>query len=198
MDYTRERRSKRAGEPGWRGPDETQRRGMIRGHERREDQDWNSWVEQRGVDDRTREFIESGRERNPEPGHLPLGNPRTLNRDPRSFPGDDVRSSQREPRYGTGSGLGAVGGKIEGRWAGVGPRAFRREDRRIHDEIADRLTEHPAIDPSEVKLAVKDGEVTLAGTVDSKRTRRAVEQLCWDVRGVSQVQNNLRVGGRDS
>jgi osmotically-inducible protein OsmY len=40
---------------------------------------------------------------------------------------------------------------------------------------------------------VRDGEVTLTGTVDARMVKRAAEECCDHVRGVKDVHNHLRV-----
>lgn len=44
---------------------------------------------------------------------------------------------------------------------------------------------------------MKDGEVTLTGTVDSREARRHAEDLIDRMSGVKHVQNNLRVQETD-
>lgn len=80
---------------------------------------------------------------------------------------------------------------------GRGPRNYRRSDSRIEEDINDRLTRDPYVDASDIEVSVKDGEVTLAGHVDSRSDKRRAEDLAEDVSGVRNVQNNLRVRGRE-
>jgi len=42
-------------------------------------------------------------------------------------------------------------------------------------------------------VKVKNGEMTLSGTVDSRQARRHAEDLADEVSGIKHVQNNLRV-----
>ena len=76
---------------------------------------------------------------------------------------------------------------------GVGPKAYRRSDERIREDISDRLSEDEVLDASGIELLVKDAEVTLNGTVDSRRSKRRAEDICESVSGVQHVQNNLRL-----
>ena len=46
----------------------------------------------------------------------------------------------------------------------------------------------------ELEVRVSDGEVTLAGHVNSRGEKRRVEDVAEGVSGVKNVQNNLRVG----
>ena len=78
---------------------------------------------------------------------------------------------------------------------GRGPKGYRRSDERIHEDVCERLTEDPFIDASNVEVIVKDGEITLNGTVTSRGLKRRAEDLAELASGVSHVQNNLRVQG---
>jgi osmotically-inducible protein OsmY len=83
--------------------------------------------------------------------------------------------------------------KIEGDHKGKGPRNYRRTDNRIQEDINDRLTDHPLVDASDVDVEVKDCEVTLTGTVDSREAKRRAEDIAESVSGVVNVENRLRV-----
>jgi osmotically-inducible protein OsmY len=61
--------------------------------------------------------------------------------------------------------------------------------------VCERLTEDPFIDASDIEVSVKDGEVTLAGTVSSRGLQRRAEDLAELASGVAHLQNNLRVDG---
>jgi hypothetical protein len=78
-------------------------------------------------------------------------------------------------------------------YRGYGPRGYVRSDRRIEEDVNDRLTDHPDLDASEIGVSVRNGEVTLDGTVDGRRARRLAEDIADQVSGVSYIQNNLRV-----
>ncbi len=75
---------------------------------------------------------------------------------------------------------------------GRGPKSYVRSDERIREDVNDRLTEDVWIDASEIEVSVADGEVTLSGTVEDRRSKRRAEDLADDVTGVKHVQNNLR------
>lgn len=81
---------------------------------------------------------------------------------------------------------------------GRGPKGYQRSDTRIEEDINDRLTEDLDIDPSDIEIKVDAGEVTLDGTVDSKRAKRHAEDCCDSVSGVKHVQNNLRVKDKNA
>lgn len=78
--------------------------------------------------------------------------------------------------------------------AGRGPKGYRRSDKRIEEDINERLTHHGGIDATHIEVLVHDGEVTLQGTVDSRRTRRMAEEVVESVSGVADVDNQLLVG----
>lgn len=76
---------------------------------------------------------------------------------------------------------------------GRGPKGYRRSDQRISDDVHDRLTDDPWLDASAIEVAVKDGEVTLTGTVIDRNAKHHAERIIEDVSGVDHVQNNLRI-----
>lgn len=80
-----------------------------------------------------------------------------------------------------------------GPYRGVGPKNCTRADQRIHEDVCDRLTKDPDIDARDIEVRVKDGGIALAGTVDSRRTRRRAGDLAVQVLGATHVQNDLRV-----
>jgi hypothetical protein len=76
---------------------------------------------------------------------------------------------------------------------GQGPKGYRRSDPRIHEDVNDRLTDDPMIDATNVEVLVRNGEVTLNGTVASRFAKRRAEDVAESVSGVTHLQNNLRV-----
>jgi osmotically-inducible protein OsmY len=54
------------------------------------------------------------------------------------------------------------------------------------------LTEDPDIDASEISVSVRNGEVTLEGSVAGRRMKRAAEDCAEDIAGVKQVHNASR------
>ncbi|HSP93816.1 MAG TPA: BON domain-containing protein [Thermoanaerobaculia bacterium] len=75
----------------------------------------------------------------------------------------------------------------------MAPKGYSRSDDRIREDICDELTRRPDIDPARLTVAVKDGEVTLQGTVRDLDTRRIVDEIASRSAGVKQVHNELRV-----
>jgi hypothetical protein len=84
-------------------------------------------------------------------------------------------------------------GVTRGPHAGRGPKGYQRYDARIHEDICDRLTDHPAIEASEIEVEVKGCEVTLSGTVESRAVKHLVEAMAETVPGVRDIHNQLRV-----
>lgn len=76
---------------------------------------------------------------------------------------------------------------------GRGPKGYKRSDSRIEEDVNDRLTDDPYLDASDIQVSVKDGEVTLSGTIARREDKRRAEDLAELVSGVGHVQNNLRV-----
>lgn len=76
---------------------------------------------------------------------------------------------------------------------GHGPKNYKRSDERIREDVNDYLTDDSELDASDIVVDVKNGEVTLNGTVSEKAAKRRAEDLADAVSGVSHVQNNIRV-----
>ena len=100
---------------------------------------------------------------------------------------------------GYGGGYGQEGWRERwgergrGRYTGLGPRNWRRSDDRITEDINERLTQHPDVDASDIELKVEDGEVTLRGHVEDRRTKRLAEDIAEDVSGVRDVHNEIKI-----
>ncbi len=82
---------------------------------------------------------------------------------------------------------------FSGQYRGKGPRNYSRSDERIKEDINDRLSDDPFVDASDIDVTVSNGDVTLAGTVDHRSTKRRAEDLADSVSGVKNVENRLRV-----
>jgi hypothetical protein len=80
-----------------------------------------------------------------------------------------------------------------GPYAGRGPRGYRRSDDRIHENVCEWFTLHGDLDPSDVEVTVRSGEVTLTGTVATRAQKRLAEDIAEAVSGVVEVHNNLRL-----
>lgn len=131
----------------------------------------------------------------PQPDRRPDEGRRGRDSDLQLGPGQDGEYGR---NYGGwyGRGMGRTESMPEERppgHRGRGPKGYRRSDERIREDVGDRLTDDPWIDASDIEIEVRDGEVTLRGTVDNRTTRRRAEDLAESISGVRYVQNNLRV-----
>jgi hypothetical protein len=86
-----------------------------------------------------------------------------------------------------------VSGRGEGQFRGRGPQGYRRSDERIREDVCECLTLDDRIDASNIDVAVKEGEVTLSGTVSSRDEKHRAEELIERISGVKDVSNTLRV-----
>ena len=74
-----------------------------------------------------------------------------------------------------------------------GPRSYRRSDERIREDICESLIREDRVDVSEVTVDVEDGVVTLEGHVPVRRMRYLIEDVAAACRGVTDVNNRIRV-----
>ena len=81
-------------------------------------------------------------------------------------------------------------------YRGHGPSGYTRSDERIMEDACDALTDDWRVDARQVSVTVKDGEITLDGTVPSRDHKRRAEDCVDELSGVRHVQNNLRVQER--
>lgn len=91
----------------------------------------------------------------------------------------------------TGSGYGQS--QSEGRYSGMGPKGYKRSDDRIKEDVCEALTHDSELDASNIDVEVKDGMVTLTGTVESRMAKRQAEDCVEHLSGVKDVTNNIRV-----
>lgn len=73
------------------------------------------------------------------------------------------------------------------------PKGYTRSDERIKDDVCEQLYRTPDIDVSEVTVEVRNGTVTLEGTVPDRRMKHRLEDLCEQCIGVQDVENRIRV-----
>ena len=110
------------------------------------------------------------------------------------------RGSPSSSMYGPYGSQGAAwydtwdrGERQEGPFAGRGPKGYQRSDERIREDACDRLTDAPFLDASDIEVTVRNGEVTLSGTVANREQKRRSEALIEQVTGVREVHNTLHV-----
>lgn len=77
--------------------------------------------------------------------------------------------------------------------SGRGFLGFDSSDRRIDDELSDHLEQHSYIDTTGVTFTVKDGKVTLEGTVPDADQKKYVEEVAAKIDGVTGIDNHLTV-----
>ena len=63
----------------------------------------------------------------------------------------------------------------------------------LKDEVLDELKWEPSVNEAEIGVIVKEGVVTLAGTVESWAEKAAAEHATQRVSGVSAVANELQI-----
>jgi hypothetical protein len=80
-----------------------------------------------------------------------------------------------------------------GRFAGRGPKGYRRSDERIREDVSDRLTDDSWLDASQIDVAVEGGMVTLSGKVGDRDDKRRAEDVAMSVSGVRDVINQIHV-----
>ena len=85
------------------------------------------------------------------------------------------------------------GAKVQGPYAGKGPKNYRLSDERIREDVNEALTHHPGIDASDTEIAVKDSVVTLSGTIESRQMKTLAEECVENVIAVKEVKNELRI-----
>jgi osmotically-inducible protein OsmY len=66
-------------------------------------------------------------------------------------------------------------------------------DKSVQEDVIRELDWEPIVHSTEIGVAVKDGIVTLSGTVDSHAAKRAVERAAARVRGVRALSSQLAV-----
>jgi len=103
-----------------------------------------------------------------------------------------TRRDDGDREMGHGGMLGVPSRAGAQRPMGRGPKGYQRSDDRIREDLCDRLM-MSWMDAENVDVLVRDGEVTLQGTVKSRDEKRAIEALAESVLGVKDVHNTLRV-----
>lgn len=68
-----------------------------------------------------------------------------------------------------------------------------RPDSDIESDVREALLQNPATETYEVQVSVDDGTVTLTGTVESWQEKNLAERVAKGVRGVSEIENNIRI-----
>jgi hypothetical protein len=74
-----------------------------------------------------------------------------------------------------------------------GPKAYKRSDERIQEDIYERLIDAWEIDSSDVTVEVREGKATLQGSVPERRMKHRIEDLVDACHGVQDIDNLIRV-----
>jgi osmotically-inducible protein OsmY len=115
----------------------------------------------------------------------------------RSQPSGDAYSGQysqgRAGQRGYGQGSSRQGNYGEPRSQRTGPKGYQRSDERIREQVVERLMDGTEVDLQDVECHVKDGVVTLSGSVKSRHCRQELENAADSIWGVKDVENNLKV-----
>jgi hypothetical protein len=147
--------------------------------------------------------------RDPNTGHL-HGYEYSGRFEPRYGQFDDLRSDRSGSSWGTQRGrnessdpwrpMGQFGAEQQraqsyrgmGGYYGKGPKGYVRSDDRIREDVCDRLSDDDIVDASDISVQVKDGEVTLEGSVTDRHMKHRAEDIIEEVSGVRDVNNKLR------
>jgi osmotically-inducible protein OsmY len=76
---------------------------------------------------------------------------------------------------------------------GRGPKNYQRTDERIREDVCERLTYDERVDATDIDVDVREGVVRLSGTVDDRYAKRLAEDVAESVRGIRDVENQIRV-----
>jgi osmotically-inducible protein OsmY len=96
--------------------------------------------------------------------------------------------------YGDRRGPSTYVGQGEVRhFYGIGSKNYRRSDERIREDINDALTDDRLVDASHIEVQVREGEVILTGSVESRISKRRAEDVAESIRGVKHMENRLKI-----
>lgn len=197
--YDRDRHAERHGEWGWRAQDRPD--------------EYGAWNRSRGAPPeppwRAEDYAEYGgpQPRAPAPSRWASVQGRPYPRPEPSFEHRPRPGYQSEP-YESGLTMRhpehivrphldeGVGARERGGYRGLGPRGYRRSDERIWEDVCEHLTHAASVDASDIEVRVEEGEVTLEGTVATRREKRTAEAIAEQVAGVVDVHNRLKLARR--
>ncbi|HEX5789362.1 MAG TPA: BON domain-containing protein [Woeseiaceae bacterium] len=77
--------------------------------------------------------------------------------------------------------------------SGVGPKGYQRSPNVLKERVCERLQDHGELNAANIEVECADEEITLTGTVDSRREKRLAEECAESVYGVRDVHNRLSV-----
>jgi hypothetical protein len=76
---------------------------------------------------------------------------------------------------------------------GIGPDYYQRPDKFIYEDVNDALMIHGYLNARYIGVEVKEGLVYLDGKVASRKAKRLAEDLAYEIWGVKDVENRLRI-----
>jgi osmotically-inducible protein OsmY len=77
-----------------------------------------------------------------------------------------------------------------------GPKNYQRSDERILEDVSERILHSAHVDASEVTVTVRDGIVTLEGTVPELWMKHAIENISFITFAVVDVENRIKAPRR--
>jgi len=85
--------------------------------------------------------------------------------------------------------------ELNSQFTGKGPLKglVRYSDKSLRDEAAERLYRSWDVDATEIKVDVKDGVITLSGSVSDREQKKAADRLFDTMNGVHDVINQLKI-----
>jgi hypothetical protein len=78
---------------------------------------------------------------------------------------------------------------------GKGPKGYARSDERLKEDISERLMRDHDVDASDIDIEVRNGKVTLSGSIADRRLKHYVEDTVEQCLGVQDIDNRLVVRG---
>lgn len=85
------------------------------------------------------------------------------------------------------------GGRSQQRADRKGPKGYTRSDERVKEDLCERLTDAYDLEVENVTIEVKDGKVSISGTVPERHMKHRIEDIASTCSGVKDVENNVRV-----
>jgi osmotically-inducible protein OsmY len=167
--------------------------------ERRFEGDWNQYGSDRNYNQDYDEYEDRDREWNVGPGGQYRGQPRRggwgghtggFGSARGRYLGYQRGSDRDEPRSQYGGGYGGQWREPQRRMQT--PKGYTRSDERIREDVCERLAECQ-FDISNVSVDVKQGKVTLDGSVSERRMKHQIEDIADNCMGVKDVDNKLRI-----
>lgn len=80
-----------------------------------------------------------------------------------------------------------------GRQQATGPQNWERPDDVIQDEACEIIWRDQSCDPTTIEVSVKDGVLTLNGTVASDKMKQNAEEKLKNLIGLKGLRNHLEV-----